>query len=96
MSIFNISDTSHSAGIAIATILVVVGVPHMIDEKKVDLKKFFGNSLIKKLVLFSAVYLNTKDLYISITVTVMFAFIVDVILAEPLTPTELSLSEKER
>lgn len=91
MSVFkDVSNNVHTTFIAIATILMVTGVPHLIDEKKYDIKKFFGNSLIKKLVLFSVLYMNTKDIYISIFATIGFSLLLDVILAKPLTPNEIN------
>jgi len=91
---FGVSDTAHTTFIAIATILVVAGVPHIIDEVKYDIKRIFKNSFVKNIVIFCAIYLNTKDLYVSVLASLFFAIVMDIILAKPLTQQEIAQAER--
>ena len=77
--------------LAITTVIVIAGGSYIEDDIKSCLKpmnKFLKKSLIKKVVVFSAIYLNTQDIYISIASTVFYTIIFDVLLGKPLSERE--------
>lgn len=91
-NLFGNSDTTNWL-LAIATILVIAGAPFIEHEMNRCVEGFFKNSLVKKIVVFSAIYLNTKDFYVSVFTTIMYAIIVDVILARPLDDPNAKLHQ---
>ena len=84
MSIQNI--TTKSWLMPLATIVALIGAPYLQKELKMCLPNVvLKNSIITKLVVFSAVYLNTTDIYISFATTVLYAFFTTIILGPSLT-----------
>jgi hypothetical protein len=87
---FTITNKTHNWAMALATILVIAGAPFIEDEMNKCIKGFFKNPLVKKMVVFSAIYLNTKDVYISAFSTAAYSIIVDILFSHPLNEDELN------
>jgi hypothetical protein len=82
----NFGNDSNSQNwlMALATILAIAGIPFIENEMNHSVQGFFKNALVKKLVVFSSVFLNTKDFYISLFTTIMYTIVFDIILGKPL------------
>lgn len=73
---------------AFATIFALAGAQYLEIELHECIKGFFENPMIRKFVLFSSIYLNTQDLYISGFVTIVYTIIVEIFLSPPLSVEE--------
>jgi len=73
---------------ALATIFAIAGVPYLEIEMNRCVKGFFKNPLVRKIVLFSSIYLNTQDAYMSGFITIIYTIIVEIVLGKPLEPIE--------
>ena len=80
---------------AFATIFAIAGVPYLEIELHECIKGFFENPLVRKVVLFSAIYLNTQDLYISGFITIVYTIIVEILLSNSLTKEEMEKASKK-
>ena len=63
--------------IAIATILSVLGSKFLLTELNDTCKKLLSNFFVKKLILFSILYTNTKDWKVSLMVTLLYTLVVN-------------------
>ena len=81
---------------ALATIFVIAGAPFLEEELNKCIEGFFRNALVKKLVLFSSIYLNTQDAYISGFCTIIYAIFAEIILAKPLNQQRQQQQKQRR
>jgi hypothetical protein len=69
--------------IAICVVVASIGVKYVIDDFKEHLDINMNTRLMKSLVVFSLIFINTKNLIISIFFTVIYNVIHYIVVGEP-------------
>ena len=58
--------------IGLAMILVNIGARFIIDELDDDVREYLSSGLIRKVFVFSSVFMATRDIFTSIILTIVF------------------------
>ena len=92
---FNIDDLDLNENkyfIGIMMILVNIGSRFIISELSDEHKKLINNKILRRIFIFSVFFMATRDLSISLLLTVMFVFLISELFNEN---SDYSLIEKE-
>ena len=92
---FNIDDLDLNENkyfIGIMMILVNIGSRFIISELSDEHKKLINNKILRRIFIFSVFFMATRDLSISLLLTVMFVFLISELFNEN---SDYSLIDKE-
>lgn len=70
-------ENNNNLVIALASILSVLGSRYLIDEIEDSCKNLLSSTIVKKMILFSILFINTKDWRISFIITLLYSLIVN-------------------
>ena len=62
--------------IGLTMIIVNLGSKYLVEELSNNQKKIFNNTVIRRVVLFTVIFMATKDIVISLTLTAAFIILV--------------------
>lgn len=87
---FDLNENKYFIGIMM--ILVNIGSRFIISELSDEHKKLINNKILRRIFIFSVFFMATRDLSISLLLTVMFVFLISELFNEN---SDYSLIEKE-
>lgn len=74
--------------IGLAMILVNIGARFIIDELDDDVREFISNGTVRKIFVFSTVFMATRDVFTSIILTIVFIVIINEFLSSERNETD--------
>ena len=72
--ILNLNNSKFFIGLTM--ILVNLGSKYLVEELSANQAQLFNNTLIRRLILFSVIFMATKDIVISLAITAAFIILV--------------------